>query len=109
MNNNDLFVELPTGVKKPLKDVTVKEKEQVILECELTRPNKPVKWFKDNKEIQPNEHIHFNVDMFTHQLVLTDVNLHDTGVYKLVCGDVSTEAKIVVEGWYLNSLRNYIR
>ena len=76
----------------------MKEKEKAILECELTRPNKPVKWFKDNQEIKPDDHFGFTVDMFTHQLIIDSVNLKDTGVYKLVCGDVSTKAKFIVEG-----------
>lgn len=103
------FSELPTEVKKPLKDLTVKEKDQIILKCELTRPNKAVKWFKDHKELKPSDHIHYSVDMFTHQLVVDDVNLNDSGVYKLVFGDVSTEAKISVEGMFFVLNRQVFR
>ena len=38
----------------PLKDVTIPEEQSVTLECELSKPDQKVKWFKDGKEIKPD-------------------------------------------------------
>ena len=68
------------------------------LECELNKPDVPVKWLKDGKELTPDDRVKFSVDQYIHQLVMTDVTLDDTAKYSCVCGDVSTEAMVTVEG-----------
>lgn len=40
------FPELPVKISKPLVDVSVTQKDKVTFECELSRPNADVKWFK---------------------------------------------------------------
>lgn len=45
------FVEAPLAIKTPLKDISCVEKEKVAFTCELNKPNVPVKWFKNGKEI----------------------------------------------------------
>lgn len=70
------------------------------MECELTKPNVPVKWFTDGKEIKPSDNIKIIMDSYTHQLVFTDVTLADKAKYTCVCGDVFTEATLTVEGKY---------
>lgn len=40
------FSELPVKISKPLVDVSVTQKDKATLECELSRPNVDVKWFK---------------------------------------------------------------
>ena len=68
------------------------------LECELNKPDVPVKWLRDGKELTPDDRVKFTVDQYLHQLVMTDVTLDDTAKYTCVCGDVSTEATLTVEG-----------
>lgn len=68
------------------------------LTCELSKPDKKVKWLKNGKEIKPDKHIKFSVDQYQHQLVMTDVTLTDADKYTCVCGDVSTECTIKVDG-----------
>jgi hypothetical protein len=92
------FIELPAEFKKPLTDLTAKEEDKIILECELSKPDKPVKWLKDGKEIKPDDHVHFSIDLATHQLIIDNVMLDDKGKYSCICGDVTTEAKLIIEG-----------
>jgi hypothetical protein len=86
---------------KPLEDQTVKEKETLTLTCELNKPDKKVKWLKNGKEIKPDKRIKFSVDQYQRQLIMTDVTLTDSDKYTCVCGDVSTECTIKVEGKFV--------
>ncbi|XP_069770989.1 obscurin-like isoform X13 [Narcine bancroftii] len=47
--------ELPVTFVKPLEDITVPEKDKIVFECELSRANAEVKWFKNNVEIKPGK------------------------------------------------------
>lgn len=40
------FLELPVRISKPLADVSVTQKLKATFECELSKPNATVKWFK---------------------------------------------------------------
>lgn len=40
------FTEPPAMISKPILDVSVPEKEKVTFECEVSRTNADVKWFK---------------------------------------------------------------
>ena len=93
-----MIPEKPTEFRKPLKDLTAKETDTVTLECELNKPDVPVKWLKDGQELTPDDRVKFSVDQYLHQLIMTDVTLDDTAKYSCVCGDVSTEATVTVEG-----------
>lgn len=41
-----LLLEPPAMISKPMMDISVPEKEKVTLECEVSRTNAEVKWFK---------------------------------------------------------------
>ena len=92
------FLEKAPEFSKPLDDQSVKEKDSVTLTCELTKPDVPVKWLKNGKEIKPDDRVKFSVDKNQHQLVVADVSLSDADKYTCVCGDVSTDCTIKVEG-----------
>lgn len=92
-----LVEEAPATFTKPLTDLTTKERDTVTLTCELSKPNTPCKWFKNDTEIQPSNHAQISYDGYTQQLVLTDVTVDDTAKYSCVCGDVSSEATLQVQ------------
>lgn len=92
------ILEAPATFTKPLTDLTTKERDTVTLTCELSKPNTPCKWFKNDTEIQPSNHAQISYDGYTQQLVLTDVTVDDTAKYSCVCGDVSSEATLQVQG-----------
>lgn len=100
-----IILEAPATFTKPLTDLTAKEKDTVTLTCELSKPDTPCKWFKNDTEIQPSNHAQISYDGYTQQLVLTDVTVDDTAKYSCVCGDVSTEATLKVQGMCKANLR----
>ena len=92
------FSELPAEFRKPLTDVQSYEKEDATLECELTKPDKSVKWLKNGKPVRETNKVKFVVDGNVHKLVFKDVTLKEEGKYSCVCGDVSTSATLTVGG-----------
>lgn len=96
--NKHSISELPAQFKRPLTDVETFEKEGATLECELTKPNKPVKWLKNGKPVKENNKMKIVMDQYIHQLVFTDVTLKEEGKYTCVCADVSTSATLTVGG-----------
>ncbi len=84
----------------PLKDVTVKEEETVTLQCELSKPNQKVKWFKNGKELKPDKKrgIEPKVDGMKHTLTIPKSILDDTAEYSVRIGDQETKGKVTVEG-----------
>ena len=83
-----------------LKDITVPEEQSVTLECELSKPDQKVKWFKDGKEIKPDKKrgIVLKVDGSKHTLTIPKTLKDDTTEYSVKCGDQETKGKLSVEG-----------
>ena len=83
-----------------LKDVTVPGEESVTLECELSKPDKKVKWFKNGKEIKPDKKrgIQPKVEGTKHSLTIPKTEKDDTAEYSVKCGDQETKGKLTVEG-----------
>ncbi|KAK7507540.1 hypothetical protein BaRGS_00001475, partial [Batillaria attramentaria] len=88
---------VPLTFTKDLQDVEVPEEDTIILECELSKKGKPVKWMKDGVEIVPGGRIEVVYDRFCHQLIIEDATLEDMGRYSCVCEDVSTSCTVTVE------------
>lgn len=90
---------MPAEFTKPLEDKKAYEKESnVIMTCELNKPNKTVKWTKDGKILRSSRNLKISVDSYTHQLVFTDITMKDAGVYTCTCGTASTSATFTVGG-----------
>ena len=92
------FSELPAEFKKPLSDVQSFEKEGATLECELSKPDKSVKWMKNGKPVRETNKIKIVTDGPVHKLILSDVTLKEEGKYTCVSDDVSTSATLTVGG-----------
>lgn len=92
------FLEKPAKFTKPLGEIKAKEGDSVTLTCELDKQDVFCTWLKDGEELKPSDHVQISADGFTQQLLLTDVTIKDTAKYTCVCGDVSTEATLQVEG-----------
>ena len=84
----------------PLKDVTIPEEDSVTLECELSKPDQKVKWFKDGKEIKPDRKrgIAPKVESTKHSLTIPKALTEDMAEYSVKCGDEETKGKLTVEG-----------
>lgn len=80
-----------------LQDYTATEKEEVTLDCELTK-DVPVIWYHSEKEIVASKMVVMKSEGTRRSLVLKKVALSDQGKYLCDCGTDKTSAKIMIEG-----------
>ncbi|XP_058876960.1 obscurin-like [Acipenser ruthenus] len=89
--------ELPVVFKKKLEDRTVEEREEVVLEVELSKPSTEVKWMKNSVVLQPSNNIEIRVEGAKQTLVIKNVTFPDCGYYSCETLDDKTQAKLNVE------------
>jgi hypothetical protein len=92
------FAEEPVVFTIPLKDVKCTEHEEVTLECEISRPDRPLTWQKDGMDLPINARFEVMVDGCSHKLVINDAQLDDTAEFTVRIGDQESTAKLEVEG-----------
>ncbi|GCC29258.1 hypothetical protein chiPu_0007696 [Chiloscyllium punctatum] len=98
-----ILVESAPHVISELQNQDVQEGYPVSFDCMVAGyPPPAVRWFKDGKLIEENDHYMINEDQDgCHQLILTSVNLSDMGVYRCVAenyiGVASTKAELRVD------------
>ena len=94
------LLETKPSFTAPLKGITITEDESVTLECELSKPDQKVKWFKNGKEIKPDKKrgILSKTDGRKHSLIIPKTEMGDAAEYSVKCGEEETEAKLIVEG-----------
>ncbi|KAM6945398.1 obscurin-like protein 1a [Aplochiton taeniatus] len=88
--------ETPVALMRKMVDVRMEEGFPATLECEFSRQNVEVKWFKDGVELRPgkNHRIYSLGRKKFCQVLLCSVA--DSGSYSCDTGDISTEAKLDV-------------
>ncbi|MGH0169422.1 UNVERIFIED_CONTAM: hypothetical protein FKN15_068926, partial [Acipenser sinensis] len=78
-------VEAPPVKFNPLPEAdlhkSIVESSPVVLYCEVSRPDAPVRWYKDGIEIQPRDDITVQSDNTMRRLVIQSSKLSDSGVY----------------------------
>ena len=94
------LVETPVTFPAPLKDTKSTEKESVVLECKVSKPDVKPKWFKDGKEIKPDKKkgIIIKEDGRKLSLTIPSAMVDDSGKYSVEVGDNKIECKLKVEG-----------
>lgn len=92
------FAEAPVTFTSPLKDTSVPESETASFTCELSKPDKKVTWFKNGKEIVPDEHFEVKVEGTLHTLNIKDSLMDDSAEYTVKLGDDTSKAKLTVQG-----------
>lgn len=90
-----------------------KVKEKATFVCELNKENLKVVWKKNGKELKSEKKMKIVADKKIHQLIIEDVTLGDIGEYSCMVGNVSTSAKLGVEGesivlMYFHNRRNIV-
>ena len=78
----------------PLQDVKVPEHNEATFSCEVSKPGKPVKWFRNGKEIKPDKKHVVTADGCKHTLKIKDCDLDDTAEITAKVDDAETEAKL---------------
>uniref|UniRef100_A0A8B9E654 Ig-like domain-containing protein n=1 Tax=Anser cygnoides TaxID=8845 RepID=A0A8B9E654_ANSCY len=81
-----------------LQDYTAVEKDEVILQCEISKADAPVKWMKDGKPITPSKNVVIKADGKKRILILKKALKKDIGKYTCDCGTDQTSANLNIEG-----------
>lgn len=72
----------PLEFTKPLADFELKENQTARFECELNKPDIPVKWFKNGEELEKGDkNFQFISDGKRHSLVIKKCDPSDSGKY----------------------------
>lgn len=91
--------ELPVDFEKPLSNQSLTEYDTLTLECIVTKPNKQVKWYFDNQELQANDRCRIEREEKVHRLIISNMGPNDEGNYDVVTeSDRKSSAFVSVKG-----------
>lgn len=83
---------------KPIKDVTVKERETAEFSVELSHENISVVWSKNDVRLHPSKVVHMSDHGKVHTLAFKEVSTDDTSMIKVEAMDKSVKAMLTVIG-----------
>ncbi|NWR21754.1 OBSL1 protein, partial [Emberiza fucata] len=89
--------EPPVTMVRVPRDLGVPETGVANFECELSRPNAEVKWFKDGQELRPGPNCRIYSAGRRRILQLSRCELADTGSYTCDAGDCQASAMLHVQ------------
>jgi hypothetical protein len=90
---------LPAEILTPLKNLTVYEKDEIILECEFNRPNVEAIWHKDNADIKyslGNDRYSKKNNGNIYRLTIYEAKLEDAGSYSCTVKSSKTNCELKV-------------
>lgn len=93
-----VLVELPVKIVKPLRDKIALWKHRGVLECQVSRANAKVRWFKKDVEIRPGEKYEIVSEGVYRKLIINDADYKDEDTYTCDAFDDRTSANFFVEG-----------
>lgn len=85
---------------KPIRDVTVKERETAEFSVELSHADVPVVWYKNAVRLHPSKVVHMTDQHKVHKLAFKEVALDDTSQIRVEAMGRSCEALLTVLGQY---------
>lgn len=88
----------PIDIIKPLRDLHVTEKEQVMLECEVSKSGLKAAWYKDGQELHDSDRIELTKADTVHRLTIASAEQTDEGKYSVIFGENKSTASVKVEG-----------
>ncbi|KAE8290817.1 Obscurin [Larimichthys crocea] len=91
-----IVTEPPAMISTPILDISVPDKEKVTFECEVSRTNADVKWFKDDVELKPGKNFGIHSLGRKRSLVINKCTPEDAGTYICRTTDDNTSAKLTV-------------
>nr|XP_060639353.1 obscurin [Anolis sagrei ordinatus] len=97
--------ELPVRFVKPLRVRIAIEKHRGFLECQVSRANAEVKWYKDNKEIHPGQKYEMVSDGVYRKLLINEAEFEDEGIYTCDAIDEKSTAQFYVEEQSINIVK----
>ncbi|XP_016380464.1 obscurin-like [Sinocyclocheilus rhinocerous] len=91
-----IVTEPAAKILKPLGDISSPEKEKITFECEVSRANADVKWFKDDAELKPGKKFGIHSQANKRTLIIHKCAYEDQGQYICRTTDDNTSAKLTV-------------
>lgn len=102
VNGRLLFSAVPplTFADVPEKDLfpSVVEKEELVLSCDVSRPDGTVQWYKDGTEIRTNADVTIEAEGNRRKVTVHSAKMSDTGMYTCRAGDNVLIFKVNVRG-----------
>ncbi|XP_070410268.1 obscurin isoform X2 [Nothobranchius furzeri] len=89
--------ELPVQIIRPLRVKIAMYRHKGLLECQVSRPNAQVRWYKNRKELQPSKKYQLISQDVYRQLTIEDVCSSDEDTYTCDAGDDKTSCQLLVE------------
>lgn len=83
---------------KPIKDVTVKERETAEFSVELSHEKIPVVWYRNDVRLHPSKVVHMSEERKVHTLAFKEVSIDDTSMIKVEAMGKTSEAMLIVLG-----------
>lgn len=83
---------------RPIKDVTVKERETAEFSVELSHDNISVVWYKNDIRLHPSKVVHMFDLGKIHTLAFKEVSIDDTSMIKVEAMDKTVTAMLTVIG-----------
>ena len=92
------FSELPVQIVRPLRVKIAMYRHRGLLECQVSRPNAQVKWYKNRRELLPSKKYQLISQDIYRQLTINDICSSDEDNYTCDAGDDKTTCQLLVEG-----------
>uniref|UniRef100_A0AAY5K7F1 non-specific serine/threonine protein kinase n=1 Tax=Esox lucius TaxID=8010 RepID=A0AAY5K7F1_ESOLU len=80
-----------------LHDYSVTEKDELVMVCELSKPNAEVKWFKGNQQITTSKNVVIKADGKRRMLIIKKTEKANIGEYTCDCVSDKTTANVNIE------------
>ncbi|XP_044217711.1 obscurin [Thunnus albacares] len=89
--------ELPVQIVRPLRVKIAMYHHRGLLECQVSRPNAQVRWYKNRKELLPSKKYQLISQDVYRQLTIDNVCSSDEDTYTCDAGDDTTSCQLLVE------------
>ncbi|XP_039984506.1 obscurin [Xiphias gladius] len=97
--------ELPVQILRPLRVKIAMYHHRGLLECQVSRPNAQVRWYKNRKELLPSKKYQLISQDVYRQLTIDDVCSSDEDTYTCDAGDDKTSCQLLVEEQAISIVR----
>ncbi|XP_047198780.1 obscurin isoform X3 [Hippoglossus stenolepis] len=89
--------ELPVQIVRPLRVKIAMYRHRGLLECQVSRPNAQVRWYKNRKELLSSKKYQLISQDVYRQLTIDDICSSDEDTYTCDAGDDTTSCQLLVE------------
>ena len=81
--------------------------ERMVLSCEISRANAPVRWYLDGLEVEENSNLILEVDGVYRRLIIPQTSVRDSAEYVCDTADDSVTFFVNIAGNYVPSYSYY--